>query len=376
MHARIMTLPFAFEVRLIPRGKRNHSTFVVRDDVMVHIPQLTTLEAPVALTFEVNEHRHLLPATPAEAVDRTAMRFYDGRLYRSVGGPKPVRAGEFETAMKMPGAWRRQWNATSAPIFPSSSYPHMPANGRDRNVSTPGLPTLEEQLQNLGGARIAGTELARRRDEAVTLLAASLMIVNDEVWTTSHAREPLYQVISTNHNGVELDLSMARNSLAYVSSFRADDFDTAYAFAKAEADRRGILHTDIKIGPNKVEINDAKFLLADNITMTADQALSGVGHLPTEQEMAAWPPAAVPLAMQLKAARSRRIEDPREAAQLLQDLEHLTVLLQGGTDRFSRDLAAQTAMGLMRWQTIEKPRASQLLAQVAAEDEEIAGLDL
>lgn len=379
---RIVDLPFAYEIRIIPPGKRKFDTFIVRDFAPAMLDSVSSAEAPVAMTVEIRDGYEA--ASPEDRArffpngpTKTDFRYHDGRLFQPIGGLTPIGIDDFQTSVKLSDLWRTRFMATAQTPFRKDMYPRLPALGRDSSASTLSLPTLDEQLAHLGHgrARIVGGDLSRRRDEAMNILAKSLLIIDGIVWTTSFATEPVYQVISTRDR-VEVDLVLAANPLSYGANFRIDDFVAAKAFAEAEARLRGFKPAAIAYSNNVVTILEPSAVRRDNVVMTAEQALRGLGVIITNRkQVEPWPERADQLEDSLKALRAKRDLDPRDAAEILMLLEELGGILASVPGHTARELVDGTAMARRRWRNVEMPRRLDLTEQIEAEDADMAALE-
>lgn len=379
----ILDLPYAYEVRLIPPGKRNFGVHLVRDFTPVMVPTASSDDAPLALVVEmVDPFERSNPGDRAafypHGPERIEYRAYDGRLYRPLNDRSPVRVDDFQAAVREPGAWRGRLRPT-APIFQASMYPRLPALGRDSGNSALSLPSLDEALAALapGKARIVGGELTRRKAEGQDLLSKSILVVDDTVWTTAHAGEPTYRLIST-HGRVEIDLVLHADALAYVSTFRLDDLDGARRMAAAEAARLNPV-PEVRETINRVQVLLPDALRRENAVMTAEQALRGLAlQVTNRQQFEQWPEEIEQLDNHLRSLRGKKDLSLADAVEILGLLDEFTMTMvhSPSAGRYARETIEGTAMALRRWHDIELPRRPDLQQMLTeqASDSDVLGL--
>lgn len=299
---RPMLLPFAYHLHGFEPRRRTQTTWTLRASTLISVPELTGEEAPRALTLSFHPSEE--DTAKGRGPRTLEYREYEGRLYvpirRSHG--ESLDAATFERDAARPSHdWRSNFGwKNDAPEWRISNYPHLPIRRRPNAYSQDMTPLDLNSREELGShcKREISNDRAEREIEARQFLADNLIVIDGDVWTTSLAWEPVWQVRKNGHKGlVEISGSLKGDELHYLHQFRIDRLDDALAYAEILSRETG--HPTS--GPDRsVEIHRPQALRRNSLEMIARQALSSI-H-PGMQE--SWPDGATELHALILAHRS------------------------------------------------------------------------
>lgn len=214
----IVTITGGYTINEIPPRCRKPRPVPYKATATVAIPRMTAEEAPVA--FRCRE------------IDDTVkeVRLFNGRLYVADDyGPESVIC---------PG---------------DTDFPAEGDAGQDRRIH---------------GHRHCGS--AEEFQETVEGCLRRFLIIDDQVWTRTG--EPRYDVMTFglghNHGGTGLSHTFSDNpNVAARSYFRADEFDSALAYAIEVADRRGDTEDVARFTNHRDRYRTIEVLIPDAVTL-------------------------------------------------------------------------------------------------------------
>lgn len=363
--ARILTLPFAYNVELVRPRHRRPETMAVRDDVPVRVAVASGEEAPEAFVLHWPSSDLPLPT-----------RAYGGRLYRQVGhgARTPVTPDRFEADVNLPA---KGWGAfgflapdPGRPSWQTDDYPRLPLlKGRDFGRRAPmTLPTLEELAQDVteGASRLRtrSNDRTARRAEAQEILSEGLVIVEGGVWSDAYGHEPYWGVAAGR-----VTFRTEADPPWYLVPFRLDRFAEAVAYASGPSG--GVDVSDLP----RVEVPRPDLLRLDEVVMLGRQALSGLGA--SVSERSEWD--AVAAARYARALGARPVKGLAEAVGVLEDLRCVAEELAARPAERYQDGARfleRTAPALARWEQVreERPDLAGLIAAGEEDDLSLASL--
>ncbi len=353
----ILHLPYAYEIEYVPKGKRNPQTEKLRASVPVEVCEVSADEAPVAFSMTLPRS---LDGTFADGTWKETVRRLGDTLLRPLSGRGgPVGLAEFaRDVARHQGEWRRDMLGglpDGAPRWSGDNYPHLPlldGNGFGRR-SVMGLCDYDEFATDEAGSpsrlRFRSSDREAREAEAREILGRGIAVVDGMVWTSAHAREPVWEVTARD-GGANVKHSFGQDSLWYVHKFRIDHGAEALAWAEELAGATG---GRVSVSAATLDEYDPSLLRRDDLVSLSMQAMSGVAWGTVNRaQFEPWSDEAEECLGRLRAKRGRPA-DGREAIEALQAVRALRAALMEMPDWHgkptARDNIERTEPAAARW---------------------------
>ena len=290
---KIVELPFAYGIQIIPPGLRNPTLYRVRENAKFEIPEATDETAPMLTTWVQNDVLRRYESAKEAPVVKT--RSFEGRAYVPLRvDDEPIDIATFEADVIKPADsfQVRRWQnpEADAPQWSASQFPSPPVGvgygyrTRNRTEDVLTLPDRDGAIASVirhgkgTRARIKSDDRDMRLAEAVRFYAESLLIVDGKVWKRDGQHEPHYQV-AIHDRTVEIEVVMGTESLAYCTSFRADRRAEAIAYAKSHAETNGMPPDAVSVTPDILTVHRPNLLTRDDAVELAGQIVAGLGMI-------------------------------------------------------------------------------------------------
>jgi len=384
---KIVELPFLYRIGIIPPRCRKAEPHLVRDKVLVEIPEVTAADAPFGVEWV--QQRLVNEASPdtrdkyyPDGAPRMISRVYDGRYYHPIvenklGEKIGISVDEFLVDVANPKIARGLWAHKDGQRWPADRYPALPIvagnrySGREKSALV--YHTLAETFDC---GRLGTDDREQRMAEAVVTLQRSLLFIDGEVWSAERAAEPWIGV-ALRMDKIEIFVGYMQDVNSYVCPFRADRLIEARDYAASLSVKTGFPVQDLA---DLLIIHNFETVLRDEARMTAEQISNGLGaniiNCPES-----WPSEAIAAHRALLDLRSipERNRDLRWVATVFLNAEviHSKMIDMPQEWHYGRELADGVSMGVERWLDMKSGRPDLVdLMKLVRDDDDALGAGL
>jgi len=367
----ILELPYLFTATVKGYKKRKSDQVLVRENLPVEVPEVSSDEAPVVIDWVQKslQEQYKMPETP-----QIQFRMMNDVLYRPVGGRIGMSLDDFKQAVLIRHNTFLRTDTASHPTFPTYSYPALPAvlNSRWRydTVIPTVFPTWSEFITECreNRSRVISHDQEKIEPSSAAALQDTFIIIDGRMWSNAQVNEPMYCLSLGNPPG--LDVSMNRRPLPYVFRFSLLSRDKMIRYAE-----------HLGLDTNSVDepiVYDPSAIKLDNVTLMAEQAITCLCHDVINRKES-WSQEADFLLNRIRTLRNaNECLELAEAVEILHAYERLVPLLSH-LDAHSDGavMMHKVAPILKQWREIElveRPGLLDLIQDTMANEESMASI--